>query len=216
MDYTEVIQKDSPAPVDPTVYRDILIFEESLRSQYLYLQKRRRKYLGKISSNSTNRTLSLRFRPFILVRIFHIWDNNCPKSGTFPKVSHLKLKKYYYIHLFHRLSLLGGILTLILYYVSSLLHRTLIYPKKYLPHTNKSLRQFNLKLVPNPISNPWRNLPLLRWIFRSKPSLGEGGVKVVLNQRGAIEGEFIEGWEMFREDYWEEEEKEKERRSGEN
>lgn len=30
---------------------------------------------------------------------------------------------------------------------------------------------------------------------------------MVLNQRGGIEGEFIEGWEMFREDFWEEEEK---------
>jgi hypothetical protein len=96
---------------------------------------------------------------------------------------------------------------LILYYVSSLLHRTLIYPKKYLPHTNKSLRQFNLKLVPNPVSQPLRNLPILRWIFRPKPALGEGGVKIVLNQRGGIEGDFIEGWEMFREDFWEEEEK---------
>jgi Spo7-like protein len=88
-----------------------------------------------------------------------------------------------------------------------LLHRTLIYPKKYLSHTNKSLRQFNLKLVPNPLSHPLRHLPILRWIFRPKPALGEGGVKVVLNQRGGIEGEFIEGWEMFREDFWEEEEK---------
>jgi hypothetical protein len=42
----EGIPNDSPAPVDPMVYRDLLIFEESLRSQYLYLQKRRRKYLG--------------------------------------------------------------------------------------------------------------------------------------------------------------------------
>jgi hypothetical protein len=96
---------------------------------------------------------------------------------------------------------------LILYYVSSLLHKTLIYPKKYLSHTNKSLRQFNLKLVPNPISQPLRHLPIIRWIFRPKPALSEGGVKVVLNQRGGIEGEFIEGWEMFREDFWEEEEK---------
>jgi hypothetical protein len=102
---------------------------------------------------------------------------------------------------------LGGLFTLILYYVSSLLHRTLIYPKKYLSHANKSLRQFNLKLVPNPVSHQLRNLPVLRWIFRPKTVLGEGGVKVVLNQRGGIEGEFIEGWEMFREDFWEEEEK---------
>jgi hypothetical protein len=83
----------------------------------------------------------------------------------------------------------------------------LIYPKKYLSHTNKSLRQFNLKLVPNPGSNAFRHLPILQWILRPKTSLGEGGVKVVLNQRGGIEGEFIEGWEMFREDFWEEEEK---------
>jgi len=57
------------------------------------------------------------------------------------------------------------------------------------------------------MSQQLRNLPVLRWIFRPKPVLGEGGVKVVLNQRGGIEGEFIEGWEMFREDFWEEEEK---------
>jgi hypothetical protein len=117
------------------------------------------------------------------------------------------LSQYYYIHLLHRLSLLGGLFTLILYYVSSLFHRTLIYPKKYLSHANKSLRQFNLKLVPNPVSSPLRNLPVLRWIFRPKPVLGQGGVKVVLNQRGGVEGEFIEGWEMFREDFWEEEER---------
>jgi hypothetical protein len=109
--------------------------------------------------------------------------------------------------LFHRLSLLGGLFTLILYYVSSLFHKTLIYPKKYLSHTNKSLRQFNLKLVPNPTSNPVRNLPILRWIFRPKPVLGEGGVRIMLNQRGGIEGEFIEGWEMFRGDFWEEEQR---------
>jgi len=44
----ETIAQDSPAPVDPMVYRDLLIFEESLRSQFLYLQKRRRKYLSTI------------------------------------------------------------------------------------------------------------------------------------------------------------------------
>lgn len=103
------------------------------------------------------------------------------------------------------MSLLGGLFTLILYYISSLLHKTLIYPKKYLSHTNKALRQFNIKLVPNPVSHPFRHLPLLRWIFRPKPVLGEGGVKIVLNQRGGVEGEFIEGWEMFREDFWEDE-----------
>ena len=42
----EVIPNDSPAPVDPMVYRDLLIFEESLRGQYLYLQRRRWKYLS--------------------------------------------------------------------------------------------------------------------------------------------------------------------------
>jgi len=115
--------------------------------------------------------------------------------------------QYYYIQLFQRLSLLGGLFTLVLYYASSLFHRTLVYPKKYLSHTNKSLRQFNLKLVPNPVSLRFRHLPILRWIFRPKPALGEGGVKVVLNQRGGIEGEFIEGWEMFREDFWDEEER---------
>lgn len=141
-----------------------------------------------------------------LARLLCLWDTRRTQSSSFFSDTQVNLK-YYYIHLFHRLSLLGGILTLILYYVSALFHRTLVYPKKYIPHTNKSLRQFNLKLVPNPASHPLRNLPILRWIFRPKPVLGEGGVKVVLNQRGAIEGEFIEGWEMFREDFWEEEER---------
>jgi hypothetical protein len=47
MSAMEGVPGDSPAPVDPLVYRDLLIFEESLRSQYLYLQRRRRKYLGR-------------------------------------------------------------------------------------------------------------------------------------------------------------------------
>lgn len=141
--------------------------------------------------------------------LFCLWYRHRTKSSKTSVINYRVdlFLQYYYIHIFHRLSLLGGIFTLILYYVSSLLHKTLIYPKKYISHTNKSLRQFNLKLVPNPVSQRLRNLPIFRWIFRPKPTLGEGGVKVVLNQRGGIEGEFIEGWEMFREDFWEEEEK---------
>ena len=155
-----------------------------------------------------------------MASLFLIRNHPLSKPSTFslsiPSSSLVDSVQYYYIHLFHRLSLLGGLFTLILYYVSSLLHRTLIYPKKYLSHTNKSLRQFNLKLVPNPTSHPLRNLPILRWIFKPKIVLGEGGVKVVLNQRGGIGGEFIEGWEMFREDFWEEEEKFTKGRRGES
>jgi len=48
----ETVGKDSPAPVDPMVYRDLLIFEESLRKQYVKLHRRRSKYIGNILRSS--------------------------------------------------------------------------------------------------------------------------------------------------------------------
>ena len=58
MDNMESMAKDSPAPVDPMEYRDLLIFEESLRNQYLYLQRRRRKYLGNFPFSQRNECLA--------------------------------------------------------------------------------------------------------------------------------------------------------------
>lgn len=81
----EVLQKDSPAPVDPTVYRDLLIFEESLRNQYLYLQKRRRKYLGIITCCDQFLTCCSFCRWTVtMVSLFLLRNYRCSKSRNYP------------------------------------------------------------------------------------------------------------------------------------
>lgn len=71
----EVVVKDSPAPVDPLQYRDLLIFEESLRSQYTHLQNRRRKYLGILTTlaNSRVSARSLILATPVFVFVLVLW-----------------------------------------------------------------------------------------------------------------------------------------------
>ena len=75
----EAIAQDSPAPVDPAVYRDLLIFEESLRSQYLQLQNRRRKYLGTRNGNTVADIVpSVSLRSSVMVSLLCLRYFDCP------------------------------------------------------------------------------------------------------------------------------------------
>ncbi|KAK9469782.1 Sporulation/nuclear morphology [Lipomyces arxii] len=110
-------------PSSPTqIYRNMLILEESLRSQYITLRFRRYRY-----------TLFCAF--FVLWTAYFYY-------GVF-----ICYSMYSYVHLIHRLCLMIGIITLSLFYLSGLYSKTMVYPRKFLLNTNKGLRQFNLKLV---------------------------------------------------------------------
>ncbi|KAK9485234.1 Sporulation/nuclear morphology [Lipomyces starkeyi] len=110
-------------PSSPTqIYRNMLILEESLRSQYIALRLRRYKY-------------TLFCGLLVLWTVYFYY-------GVF-----IWYSVYAYVHLFHKLCLMIGVVTLSLFYLSGLYSKTMVYPRKFLSNTNKGLRQFNLKLV---------------------------------------------------------------------
>ncbi|KAI5783180.1 Spo7-like protein-domain-containing protein [Peziza echinospora] len=113
------------APSSPQqIYLNLLILEASLRSQYLTLTLRRRKYTF--------------FFLLLLIWTLYFFTTLFILSGPSP---------YYYISLLQKLCFLAGAVTLGLFYLSGLYKRTLVYPRKFVGNTNKGLRQFNIKLV---------------------------------------------------------------------
>ncbi|KAG4302012.1 hypothetical protein PCANB_001902 [Pneumocystis canis] len=157
------------------IYQNLLIFEESLRQEYISLYLRRRKY-------------SMFFICLLswIAYFFH---------SVFITPSH-----YYYIFLLDRLCLLAGIITFLLFYLSGLYSKTLTLPRKFIPYTNKCLRPYNLKIVPN-YTTKSRLLQFLPHRLLTRPDLGEGGVRLVLLSKG-FDRNFCEGWEIFRQEYW--------------
>ncbi|KAF8461690.1 Nem1-Spo7 complex regulatory subunit Spo7, partial [Kalaharituber pfeilii] len=105
------------------IYLNLLILEASLRSQYLSLTLRRRKYT-------------------FFALLLCIWTLNFGYQifvwGPSP---------YYYISLLQKLALGAGIATLGLFWLSGLYRKTMVFPRKFVGNTNKGLRQFNIKLV---------------------------------------------------------------------
>jgi hypothetical protein len=80
----DTLPQDSPAPVDPMVYRDLLIFEENLRNQYVYLHNRRRKYFGILHPcPPIADTNSIRLWPPNMANILHLWHHYCSKPSIF-------------------------------------------------------------------------------------------------------------------------------------
>ncbi|KAK9472168.1 Spo7-like protein-domain-containing protein [Dipodascopsis tothii] len=161
------------------IYRNMLILEESLRSQYLALRARRYKY-----------TL---FSASLLMWTAYFY------YGVF-----IQYSVYTSVHLFHKLGLTVGIVTLGLFYLSGLYSKTMVYPRRFLPNTNKGLRQFNLKLVSTRTSSTAKPLPYYHhYYYHYKPPGGEI-VKLVMIPK-AFSPEFREGWEIYRQEYWEQE-----------
>ena len=91
---------------------------------------------------------------------------------------------------------------MLLYYSSGLYGKTLGTPRKYLPHINKALRHYNLKVVPNKNTISKRFwVKFLPFAKPKKEPLLEGGTKIILNPKG-MSAEFIDSWTTYREDYW--------------
>ncbi|KAG5437576.1 hypothetical protein PCK2_000996, partial [Pneumocystis canis] len=157
------------------IYQNLLIFEESLRQEYISLYLRRRKYLM--------------FFICLLSWIVYFFYN------VFMAPSH-----YYYVVLLHKLCLLGGAITFLLFYLSGLYSKTLTLPRKFIPYTNKCLRPYHLKIVPNDTTKS-RLLQFLPHRLLTRPDLGKGSVRLVLLSKG-FDRSFCEGWEIFRQEYW--------------
>ncbi|KAJ8102313.1 Spo7-like protein-domain-containing protein [Lipomyces tetrasporus] len=158
-------------PSSPTqIYRNMLILEESLRSQYITLRVRRYKY-------TLFCALLVTWTVYFYYGVF-IWYS-----------------VYAYVHLIHKLCLMIGVVTLSLFYLSGLYSKTMVFPRRFISNSNKGLRQFNLKLVSTHSSS---SKALLAAATRGDV------VKLVLLPK-AFSAEFREGWEVYRQEYWERE-----------
>ncbi|RPB18450.1 hypothetical protein L211DRAFT_843626 [Terfezia boudieri ATCC MYA-4762] len=165
------------APSSPQqIYLNLLILEASLRSQYLALTLRRRKYTF-----------------FFLLLI--LWTSYFTHSifihGPSP---------YYYISLLQKLALGAGVMTLAIFWLSGLHKKTLVFPRKFVGNTNKGLRQFNIKLVSVPLTLCERIVgwlvifPVVKYIWPWCPALPyipPGELEV---EKGRSFGEVLRGF----------------------
>lgn len=117
------------APSSPSqIYLNLLILETSLRSQYLNLLARRRKFTFFL-------VVLFMWMSFFLYRFFVL--------GGSP---------YYYISHLEKLGLGGSVVTGALYYTTGLYHKTIVEPRRFVSVANRGLRGFNVKLVKIPLS----------------------------------------------------------------
>ncbi|BFZ53352.1 Nem1-Spo7 phosphatase regulatory subunit [Savitreella phatthalungensis] len=103
-------------------YADLVKFEESLRREYFRLRRIRRRY-------------AMFFAGLLM------W------CGYFVLTAFVRPSSYAYVLQLQRLCALAGLVTLALFYTSGLYTSTLVSPRKFLPHTNRALRHFHLRLV---------------------------------------------------------------------
>ncbi|KAK6537602.1 hypothetical protein TWF694_011782 [Orbilia ellipsospora] len=107
----------------PTIYLNLIILEASLRAQYQRLHLRRRKYT------------------FFLILL-------CLWTGYFFNAVYIVgPSPYSIISTFQKLCLIGGIVTGLLFWMSGLYAKTMIWPRRLVGNVNKGLRMFNVKLV---------------------------------------------------------------------
>ncbi|KAL7272933.1 Nem1-Spo7 phosphatase regulatory subunit [Rhizina undulata] len=117
------------APSSPSqIYLNLLLLEASLRSQYLHLLSRRRKFT------------------FFLVLLF-LWN-----LFFFLRIFLFGGSPYSSISVLEKLGLGGGVVTAGLYYATGLYHTTIVEPRRFVSSSNRGLRGFNVKLVKIPLS----------------------------------------------------------------
>lgn len=168
-----------PVPDHPAnIYRNLLIMEDTYRQEYATHKKMRRKY---ILFNFVMMTLCVSFFYTVFIE---------PSN-------------YGVIHFINRLVLMVVVITIILFYISGSYHKTLGSTRKFIYNSNKAMRGFNVKLVKIP--QTWAEA-CVDWFWWSPAYSKRPGkiVKLVLSPR-VFNSEIIEGWELYRMEYWDKE-----------
>lgn len=199
------------APATGKIFRNLLILEESLRTQVIQQRAFRRKYLM---------FLSILFS--LIAAILYELQRIGPESSS--RSALLKL------------SLVALLVTFVLYHLSGEYQKTIVLPRKFLSSTNKGLRQFNVRLVKikmlftDTIIDYMREIVLYfatlwldilyksTWLsetnvysrleyflvsckLQCQPRAGLTDVKLVLNSR-VFSKDIREGWELYRNEFW--------------
>lgn len=159
------------------VFRNLLVLEESLRIQYKDLSLSRRKHII--------------FFSFLLTAMLY-----------FLYAVFLSPSIYRLFSFLQRVGFLASTITMGLFYLTGLYTKTFVEYPRFIYSTNKGLRPYNLKLVKTPKNWKERFIGL----FWDPSYMAQPGrlIKVVLSTR-VFTPETIEGWEIYRQEYWERE-----------
>lgn len=199
------------APATGKIFRNLLILEESLRTQVIQQRAFRRKYLMFLS-------ILFSFIAAILYELQRIGPERSSRSALL------------------KLCLVALLVTFVLYHLSGEYQKTIVLPRKFLSSTNKGLRQFNVRLVKikmlftDSIIDYMREIVLYfatlwldilykaTWLSKTniyskleyflvscklqcQPRAGLTDVKLVLNSR-VFSKDIREGWELYRNEFW--------------
>lgn len=159
------------------VFRNLLVLEESLREQYRELAQSRRKHVV--------------FFMCLLAGLTYF----CYAVFVQPSI-------YGLFSFLQRVGLLASAITLGLFYLTGLYSKTFVEYPRFIHSTNRGLRALNVKLVK--LHKSWRERIIgLCWDPGHCDRPGRL-VKIVLSTR-SFTPETIEGWEIYRHEYWERE-----------
>ncbi|ESK89235.1 hypothetical protein Moror_5183 [Moniliophthora roreri MCA 2997] len=132
-------------PNDPSVYRDLLLFEERLKTNAASLQKRKSRY-------------QLFLLQLLLVIAFLLWEVLMPPQSSLLAIPYNMLLQRLLpdvyrpetpmtLHPYFTSGLLFvSVTTLVLFFASGLYSEKIAYANKYVPHANRALRSFNMYL----------------------------------------------------------------------
>lgn len=144
----------------PQIYLNLLILESSLRAQYLALLTRRRLntfFLVVLAAWITTFTYLLFLRP----------------REDDPTHTRLGGSPYWMVEAGIKVGWLAGIMTAALIYATGQWEKGMRWPRKWLNHTNRGLRGFNLRVVPMRRSM-WKEAVNYILTILSSGSLAEG------------------------------------------
>ncbi|KAG7088591.1 hypothetical protein E1B28_012566 [Marasmius oreades] len=130
---------------DPSVFRDLLLFEERLKSTAASLQKRKSRY-------------QLFLLQLLIIIAFLLWEVLMPTSSSLLAIPYNALlqrclpdlyrpDRPVMLHPYFTSGLLFvSIATLVLFFASGMYSEKIAYANKYVPHANRALRSFNMYL----------------------------------------------------------------------
>ncbi|KAF9267566.1 hypothetical protein L218DRAFT_895027 [Marasmius fiardii PR-910] len=139
---------------EPSVYRDLLLFEERLKSTAASLQKRKSRY-------------QLFLLQLLIIIAFLLWEVLMPPQSSILAIPYNALlqrclpdfyrpDRLVTLHPYFTSGLLFvSVTTLVLFFASGMYSEKIAYANKYVPHANRALRSFNMYL--NVRKPPLRN-----------------------------------------------------------
>ncbi|EGO00979.1 hypothetical protein SERLA73DRAFT_178992 [Serpula lacrymans var. lacrymans S7.3] len=130
-------------PNDPATYRDLLLFEERLKTNAANLQRRKSRYqlfLGQLIL-----VIGFLLSEVLLQTAFLTMPYKLVLQKALPEIYTVDKEVTPHPHLASGL-LFVSVTTLVLFFASGMYSEKIAYANRYVPHANKALRNFNMYL----------------------------------------------------------------------